>query len=114
MKSQVNSRLFWSWLTNFCSDCLLSSFYFIVFIIMLLFYFVLVLYSERRSRREAVTSKQPSQEDMMLVQSIQITDKFGFDKQQLTKSTGYDGSETVFISGDASQGFCVNAIGKLP
>ncbi|XP_055923094.1 uncharacterized protein LOC129953724 [Eupeodes corollae] len=72
-----------------------------------------VLYSERRSRREAVTSKQPSQEDMMLVQSIQITDKFGFDKQQLTKSTGYDGSETVFISGDASQGFCVNAIGLI-
>ncbi|XP_055849060.1 uncharacterized protein LOC129914045 [Episyrphus balteatus] len=70
-----------------------------------------VVYSERRSRREAV--KQPSQEDMMLVQSIQITDKFGFDKQQLTKSTGYDGSETVFISGDAAQGFCVNAIGLI-
>lgn len=50
---------------------------------------------------------------MLLVQSIQITDKFGFDKQQQqTKSTGYDSNETVFISGDAAQGFCVNAIGK--
>lgn len=57
--------------------------------------------------------KKPSQEDMLLVQSIQITDIFGFDKQQqATKSTGYDSNETVFISSDNAQGFCVNAIGK--
>lgn len=68
-----------------------------------------------RQRRE--TTKKPSQEDLLLVQSIQITDKFGFDKQQQSKSNsnhlGYDANETVFIASDAtSQGFCVNAIGK--
>lgn len=68
----------------------------------------------RRQRRE--TTKKPSQEDMLLVQSIQITDKFGFDKQQQqqSKGSGYDTSETVFIASDVTtQGFCVNAIGKL-
>ncbi|XP_075147335.1 uncharacterized protein LOC142221448 [Haematobia irritans] len=72
-----------------------------------------------RQRRE--TTKKPSQEDLLLVQSIQITDKFGFDKQQQSKSNsntnnhmGYDANETVFISSDAtSQGFCVNAIGLI-
>lgn len=69
----------------------------------------------KRQRRE--TTKKPSQEDMLLVQSIQITDKFGFDKlqQQQSKGSGYDTSETVFIASDVTaQGFCVNAIGKLP
>lgn len=66
-----------------------------------------------RSRRD--TTNKPSHEDMLLVQSIQITDKFGFDKQQQhqPKTTGYDSNETVFISGDAAQGYCVNVIGKL-
>uniref|UniRef100_A0A1I8NEV1 PAN domain protein n=1 Tax=Musca domestica TaxID=7370 RepID=A0A1I8NEV1_MUSDO len=69
-----------------------------------------------RQRRE--TTKKPSQEDLLLVQSIQITDKFGFDKQQQSKSNsnhmGYDANETVFISSEAaSQGFCVNAIGLI-
>ncbi|KAM7364241.1 ZP and PAN domain-containing protein neyo isoform 1-T2 [Cochliomyia hominivorax] len=68
----------------------------------------------RRQRRE--TTKKPSQEDMLLVQSIQITDKFGFDKQQQqqSKGSGYDTSETVFIASDVTtQGFCVNAIGLI-
>ncbi|XP_037816602.1 uncharacterized protein LOC119606991, partial [Lucilia sericata] len=68
----------------------------------------------RRQRRE--TTKKPSQEDMLLVQSIQITDKFGFDKQQQqqSKGSGYDTSETVFIASDVTtQGFCVNAIGII-
>ncbi|XP_037943271.1 uncharacterized protein LOC119676115, partial [Teleopsis dalmanni] len=68
--------------------------------------------TRQRSRRE--TTKKPSQDDMLLVQSIQITDKFGFDKQQQTKTSAYDTSgETVFISNDATQGFCVNAIGLI-
>lgn len=60
--------------------------------------------------------QKPSQEDMLLVQSIQITDKFGFDRQQQTKSSldNFDEhNESVFISSETIQGFCVNAIGKL-
>uniref|UniRef100_A0A1B0ACN0 ZP domain-containing protein n=1 Tax=Glossina pallidipes TaxID=7398 RepID=A0A1B0ACN0_GLOPL len=66
-------------------------------------------YNSHRIRRE--TKKKPSQEDMLLVQSIQITDKFGFDRQQQTKSSNaYDTNETVFIANETNQGFCVNAI----
>lgn len=48
---------------------------------------------------------------MLLVQSIQITDKFGFEKQQMDKAGNINSSETVFMSSDA-QGFCINAIGE--
>uniref|UniRef100_A0A1A9UM86 ZP domain-containing protein n=1 Tax=Glossina austeni TaxID=7395 RepID=A0A1A9UM86_GLOAU len=69
-------------------------------------------YNSHRIRRE--TKKKPSQEDMLLVQSIQITDKFGFDRQQQTKSSNaYDTNETVFIANETNQGFCVNAIGLI-
>lgn len=71
-----------------------------------------------RSKRAAVAStstSQPSQEDMLLVQSIQITDKFGFDKQRQqkhTKTSTNDDNEKTLIGGNAELGYCVNAIGK--
>jgi hypothetical protein len=48
---------------------------------------------------------------MLLVQSIHITDKFGFEKQQQAKGKSAN-SETVFIASD-SQGMCVNGLGKF-
>lgn len=62
-----------------------------------------------RKKRE---SSKKSHEDMLLVQSIQITDKFGFEKQQMAKPKTVSSSETVFFSQDG-QGFCVNAIGEF-
>lgn len=60
-----------------------------------------------RSRRE--TSRN-IHEDMLLVQSIKITDKFGFEKQEgnldVMKPSG-----TVFIAPDA-QNYCVNGLGE--
>lgn len=68
----------------------------------------LFIISESRFTRE---TKTPSREDMLLVQSIQITDKFGFDKQtSLDKSRS--SSETVFVSTDPAA-FCVNGLGKI-
>lgn len=62
-----------------------------------------------RSKRE--TGKQ-SHEDMLLVQSIQITDKFGFEKQQANKNPKTSStSETVFYVPEAS-GLCVNGLGE--
>lgn len=46
---------------------------------------------------------------MLLVQSIQITDKFGFEKQTAPKPKSTS-SETVFIASDPS--FCVNGLGN--
>lgn len=65
-----------------------------------------------RSKRETVDTNKPSHEDMLLVQSIQISDKFGFEKQQRPNDDGVGGGDTVSMSADTS-GFCVNAIGKL-
>lgn len=48
---------------------------------------------------------------MLLVQSIQITDKFGFDKQTAEKPRGSSSSETVFVATDPAA-FCVNGLGK--
>lgn len=62
--------------------------------------------TESRFTRE---TKTPSRDDMLLVQSIQITDKFGFDKQTaLEKSRA--SSETVFVASEAAA-FCVNGLG---
>lgn len=61
-----------------------------------------------RKRREASFD----QEDLLLVQSIQINDKFGFANQQ-AKKPEFGSSETIFYStSETSNGFCVNGIGK--
>ena len=68
--------------------------------------------SLRRTRRDTTSAL----EDMLLVQSIQINDKFGFASkhQQEEKPVTYGSSETVFYATpDQSQGFCVNGVGEL-
>jgi len=49
---------------------------------------------------------------MLLVQSIQITDKFGFKQDKQESGDYYDGNETTFTANEEGHGFCVNAIGK--
>ncbi|XP_038104913.1 uncharacterized protein LOC6036502 [Culex quinquefasciatus] len=67
-------------------------------------------FSLRRERRE--TTHQAPQDDMLLVQSIQITDKFGFEKQQQAKPK-ISSSETVFVASSDAQGICVNGLGLI-
>lgn len=68
---------------------------------------------EHSRRRRAADDKQNPVEDMLLVQSIQINDKFGFtNKQTQSKPTlGGDSSETVFYVNPSDSSFCVNGIG---
>lgn len=49
---------------------------------------------------------------MLLVQSIQITDKFGFDKQTSMEKARAS-SETVFVANDPATAFCVNGLGNF-
>jgi hypothetical protein len=66
-------------------------------------------------KRRKVDEKTNNHEDMLLVQTIQIHDKFGFaNKHQQTKPTlaTSDNSETVFFV-PSEQSYCVNGIGKL-
>ena len=64
--------------------------------------------TEIRTRRE--TTKQAAVDDMLLVQSIQITDKFGFEKQQ-AKPKAINNSETVFVA-NSRESVCVNGLGE--
>lgn len=66
-----------------------------------------------RTRRDIDTSKKSAPSDMLLVQSIQITDKFGFKQDKQESGDYYDGNETTFTANEEGHGFCVNAIGKL-
>ena len=65
---------------------------------------------DRRRKRDA--NSKNSHDDMLLVQSIHITDKFGFAKQQQPKPT-ISSSETVFYALPDNQGLCVNALGNF-
>ncbi|XP_060648460.1 uncharacterized protein LOC132786083 isoform X1 [Drosophila nasuta] len=71
---------------------------------------------ERRQRREIENALKSGAEEMLLVQSIQITDKFGFEQQQSRKASigeNYEGNETTFTASETGHGFCVNAIGLI-
>lgn len=66
-------------------------------------------------KKRKVDEKTNLHEDMLLVQTIQINDKFGFaNKHQQTKPTlaSGDNSETVFFV-PSEQSYCVNGIGLI-
>ncbi|EDV94706.1 GH18127 [Drosophila grimshawi] len=77
----------------------------------------------RRTSREAragLVESQPSQEDMLLVQSIQITEKFGFGKrEQLQQHTNTntntvkDNYDNAFILNNRATDYCINGIGFI-
>lgn len=64
-----------------------------------------VSYGRRRRRRRSASA---AHDDMLLVQSIQITDKFGFDGER--NGTTAAGGEAVFLPG---QGPCVDVGGLV-
>lgn len=66
---------------------------------------------EKRVRRDTLTSPH---DDMLLVQSIQINDKFGF--AQKHQQPAFGNSETIFNAAPETPngGFCVNGVGKEP
>lgn len=71
-----------------------------------------------RQKRKVNNDKTNLHEDMLLVQTIHINDKFGFaNKQQqarpTTSTTNDNNSETVFyVTSDEQQAFCVNGLGE--
>lgn len=65
-----------------------------------------ISYGRRRRRR---STSQAAQDDLLLVQTIQITDKFGFDRDANKTSVG---TEAVFIAGGES-GLCLNVAGMI-
>ncbi|KAK9505822.1 hypothetical protein O3M35_009797 [Rhynocoris fuscipes] len=70
-------------------------------------------FGKRRRRRS--TSATSSREDLLLVQSIQITDKFGFNKRQNSSNSSYfKEPSTVFMSDSIqTNGYCLNLAGII-
>lgn len=73
--------------------------------------------TEHSRRRRKVDGMESPLEEMLLVQTIQINDKFGFaNKQTQSKpsNTNDKNSETVFfVNGQDSQAFCLNGVGEF-
>lgn len=66
-----------------------------------------------RRRRRRSTSSSQSREDLLLVQSIQITDKFGFEREGKPSNGTSATRDTVFVESTedingSSMGVCIN------
>lgn len=70
-------------------------------------------FGKRRRRRS--TGDASARDDLLLVQSIQITDKFGFNKRHNTSSSSYfKEPSTVFMSDSVqTNGYCLNLAGII-
>ncbi|KAK3928739.1 EGF-like domain-containing protein 2 [Frankliniella fusca] len=66
----------------------------------------------RRSTSSTAVSNPSAREDLLLVQSIRIMDKFGFDPSKLAGNAS-SSSDTVFVSEDGSAAVCVNLAGVV-
>lgn len=67
-----------------------------------------VSYGKRRRRRRSTNNE--NHEDLLLVQSIQITDKFGFDRNATNTNNNID-NEAVFLPNE--NGLCINMAGLI-
>lgn len=64
----------------------------------------------RRRRSSAATAR----EDLLLVQSIQITDKFGFNRNKSESSRRYgEDMSSMYLESEVGEGLCVSVFGVL-
>ncbi|XP_078034909.1 ZP and PAN domain-containing protein neyo [Augochlora pura] len=65
----------------------------------------------RRRRRRAAGPSSQNREDLLLVQSIQITDKFGFEHDSKASNASSATRDTVFVESEdisSTMGMCIN------
>jgi hypothetical protein len=70
-----------------------------------------ISFGRRRRRRRSTTAASQSREDLLLVQSIQITDKFGFERDGKLPNASSATRDTVFIESEdisSTLGVCIN------
>ncbi|GLH02153.1 Uncharacterized protein GBIM_08192 [Gryllus bimaculatus] len=75
-------------------------------------------FGKRRRRRATSAASSSPRDDMLLVQSIKITDKFGFERPGARTANATHDNSAVFVAtelpgGAAAAGFCVNAAGII-
>lgn len=70
-----------------------------------------ISFGRRRRRRRSTTAASQSREDLLLVQSIQITDKFGFERDGKLPNASSATRDTVFVESEdisSTLGMCIN------
>lgn len=72
-----------------------------------------ISFGKRRRRRRSTTTAAASQnrEDLLLVQSIQITDKFGFERDGKLPNATTATRDTIFVESEdvsSTMGMCIN------
>ena len=71
-----------------------------------------ILVSTQQQRQKRDVSHKPSDDNILLVQSIQITDKFGFQQQQDNDALNVDTSNKIY-AGIADESLnCLNGYGE--
>lgn len=70
-------------------------------------------FGKRRRRRS--TPDASARDDLLLVQTIQITDKFGFNRNKTASASTYssDDMSSVYLHDDSSTGLCINLAGLI-
>lgn len=72
-----------------------------------------VSYGKRRRRAATTSISNELRDDLLLVQSIQITDKFGFERAKNQSNKNAMATETVFMQTESANGICVNMAGMI-
>lgn len=70
-----------------------------------------ISFGRRRRRRRSTAVGTQSREDLLLVQSIQITDKFGFERDGKLPNVTSATRDTIFVESEdisSSMGMCIN------
>lgn len=70
-----------------------------------------ISFGRRRRRRRSTAVGSQSREDLLLVQSIQITDKFGFERDGKLPNATSATRDTVFVESEdisSTMGMCIN------
>ncbi|KAG7211638.1 hypothetical protein KM043_010892 [Ampulex compressa] len=70
-----------------------------------------ISFGRRRRRRRSTSASAQTREDLLLVQSIQITDKFGFERDGKSPNATSATRDTVFVESEdisSTMGMCIN------
>lgn len=72
-------------------------------------------FGKRRRRRRSASGNSSPREDLLLVQSIHITDKFGFNRNKSASASSYstDDMSSVYLHDETSSGLCINLAGVI-
>lgn len=72
-------------------------------------------YGKRRRRRRSANDNSSPRDDLLLVQSIHITDKFGFNRNKSASASSFstDDMSSVYLHDEPSNGLCINLAGVI-